>query len=96
MTEFEQQIVLAIAGLREGEVVTYGDIAERAGNPKAPRAVGRLLSNSELELPWWRVIRSDGSLLQSHLKTQIELLSEEGVLVQRGKVVSAPLGRWSE
>lgn len=96
MTEFEQQIILAIAALREGEVVTYGEIAERAGNAKAPRAVGRVLSSSDRDLPWWRVLRSDGTLLKSHLKTQTELLSEEGVVVRRGKVISAPYGRWSK
>ncbi|MFK7736528.1 MAG: MGMT family protein [Pirellulaceae bacterium] len=96
MTELEQQIVMAIASLKSGEVVTYGEIARRAGNPKAPRAVGRLLSKADLDLPWWRVIRSDRTLLSGQSLRQTKLLEQEGVKVAKGRVIQSPLGCFSD
>ncbi len=96
MTEWEKRVTLAIAGLQPGEVVSYGDVAHRAGKPRAARSVGRILATTPYELPWWRVIRADGSLLQAHRKQQTELLAREGVQVEAGRVSSAPLGRFAE
>ena len=39
-----------------GYVTTYGDLS-----PGAPRHAGRVLSQARVEVPWWRVVRSDGS-----------------------------------
>ncbi|HEY1688869.1 MAG TPA: MGMT family protein [Solirubrobacteraceae bacterium] len=39
-----------------GCVTTYGDLC-----PGAPRHAGHLLSQAPEGIPWWRVIRSDGS-----------------------------------
>ncbi|WP_247826636.1 MGMT family protein [Arthrobacter antioxidans] len=54
------EAVLAVAGLiPAGKVLTYGDIAElldRGG----PRQVGRALSRSTGDVPWWRVLRAGG------------------------------------
>ncbi|MFB6225627.1 MAG: MGMT family protein, partial [Candidatus Paceibacteria bacterium] len=46
-----------------GETLTYKQVAERAGNPKAAQAVGQLMKrNTRTDVPCHRVIRSDGSL----------------------------------
>lgn len=50
-----------IAAIPEGTVVSYGEVAVRAGHPGAARAAGRVLATSR-GLPWWRVVRSDGHL----------------------------------
>ena len=42
--ERDERILDVIRSLREGEVVTYGDIAADAGYPKLSRLVGRLLA----------------------------------------------------
>ena len=47
MNERDQRIVDVIRSLREGEVVTYGDIAEDAGYPKLSRLVGRILATTD-------------------------------------------------
>ena len=39
-----------------GYVTTYGDLA-----PGAPRHAGRVLSQMPADIPWWRVVRSDGT-----------------------------------
>jgi len=43
-----------------GYVTTYGDLS-----PGAPRLAGRVLSQlpeGDRKVPWWRVVRSDGTL----------------------------------
>lgn len=81
--------------LAEGEVVSYGDIAAVAGRPGAPRAVGRILALRGAELPWWRVVYSDGRLSSANPGEQLARLLAEGVLVHDYRVVAAPLGRFA-
>lgn len=43
--------------------MTYSEVATRAGNPKAARAVARVMSaNYDPTVPCHRVIRADGSM----------------------------------
>ena len=94
MTELEQRIVAVLVALGEGEVVSYGDVAHDAGFPGRARAVGSLLAATDLDLPWWRVVRSDGRLATDPAHGQAALLREEGVTVRNGRVVNAPIGRF--
>ncbi len=45
-----------------GQIITYGQLAKKAGRPKASRAVGSALAKNPLPLiiPCHRIIRSDG------------------------------------
>jgi len=95
-TPLEQALTIAVASLREGEVVSFGDIAERAGRPDAPRAAGRLLSKSMTSLPWWRVVYASGKVAPCNPVLQAERLREEGVEVKNGRVIQAPLGRFAK
>ena len=94
VTELEQRIVDVIVALGEGEVVSYGDVADDAGFPGRSRAVGSLLAGTDLDLPWWRVVRSDGRLATDPAAGQAALLRAEGVTVRDGRVVDAPIGRF--
>ena len=58
---------------------TYGDI-----DPRAPRFVGLVLSETTEDLPWHRVVRADGSLPKG--APQRELLLREGVVMRGGRV----------
>lgn len=91
----ERQILDVIRSLREGEVVSYGDIAEDAGHPRQSRLVGRILATTGEELPWWRVVNSVGRLVPGNEREQTALLREEGVTVQDGRVRRARYGRFS-
>lgn len=45
-----------------GRALTYGDVAELLG-AGGPRQVGAAMAASTgLDLPWWRIVRADGSL----------------------------------
>jgi methylated-DNA-protein-cysteine methyltransferase-like protein len=95
--ERDERILGVVRMLDEGEVTTYGDIAETAGHPKRSRLVGRLLAGSDPddELPWWRVVNAAGRLVPGHEREQAALLRAEGVTVRDGRVVAAPIGRFS-
>ena len=95
MNERDRRIIDVIRALRDGEVVTYGDIAEDAGYPKMSRLVGRILATTDEELPWWRVVNSVGRLVPGHEREQAAQLRSEGVKVADGKVRTARYGRFS-
>ena len=94
MNERDQRIIDVIRSLREGEVVTYGDVADVAGYPKMSRLVGRLLAITDDDLPWWRVVNAAGRLVPGNEREQSALLKGEGVIVVDGHVRNAPTGRF--
>jgi len=93
----DRRIIDVVRSLREGEVVTYGDIADDAGHPGRSRLVGRLLAASDDadDLPWWRVVNAAGRLVPGHETEQAERLRSEGVEVRDGRVRRALYGRFS-
>lgn len=94
MIERDQRILDVIRSLGDGEVVTYGDIAEVAGYPRQSRLVGRLLAIADDDLPWWRVVNSVGRLVPGNEREQAALLKAEDVTVRDGRVRVAPIGRF--
>ncbi|MEA2498475.1 MAG: methylated-DNA-protein-cysteine methyltransferase related protein [Actinomycetota bacterium] len=84
--DFETRVKKVLGRLQPGEIATYGEIAEEAGYPRAARAVGTLLANDSEGLPWWRVVRADGSLAARHRDEQVRLLRSEGVRVVSNRV----------
>ncbi|HYI46430.1 MAG TPA: MGMT family protein [Actinomycetota bacterium] len=85
--DFEGRVKRVLKGLRPGELATYGEIAEEAGSPHAARAVGNLLSKSGEDLPWWRVVRADGSLAARHRNEQVQRLESEGIRIKDGRAI---------
>ena len=63
-----------------GFVRTYGDVS-----PGAPRFAGSVLFECEVpDLPWWRVVRADGSLAKG--ARQRKCLQAEGVPFRGARV----------
>ena len=92
--ERERRILDVLMALREGEVTTYGDVAEVAGYPKQSRLVGRILATTDLDVPWWRVVNASGRIVSGHPGEQRALLRSESVIVDGDRVRHAPLGRF--
>ena len=46
--------------------MTYGQIAYLCGHPRAARIVGGVAHYGDLELPWQRVVKKDGSLAEGY------------------------------
>jgi len=84
LSEFEVSVLLEVATLRPGEVVSYAEIARRIGRPSAARAVGNALAKNPFPIiiPCHRVIRSDGRLGgysgRGGMERKRELLAREG------------------
>ncbi len=54
----EEEVLRRVREIPLGFVRTYGDVS-----PGAPRFAGTVLFEvDEPDLPWWRVVRADGSL----------------------------------
>ena len=90
---FEDRVDSVLRRLRPGEVVTYGEVAQEAGNPGAARAVGRLLATVDADWPWWRVVTSQGRLVPGHEVEHARRLRAEGVEIRNGKVVLSRASR---
>jgi alkylated DNA nucleotide flippase Atl1 len=80
MDKGSHQVMLdRIRAIPEGFVRTYGDLS-----PGAPRLTGTVLRMSDAQVPWWRVVRADGSLAKG--ARQRERLQAEGVPFRGDKV----------
>lgn len=82
LSPFHKQVNAIVAKIPKGTVLTYGEVAKRAGNPKAARAVGMFMSqNYDPKIPCHRVIRSDGGLSgynRGGIKAKAKILKKEG------------------
>jgi len=58
MTPRAERVRARVRAVPEGFVTSYGDL-----DPGAPRFAGAVLASSDdPDLPWWRIVRADGSL----------------------------------
>lgn len=73
------EILARVRRIPPGYVRTYGDIS-----PGAPRYAGTALRHAPEDVPWWRVVRADGSLAKG--ERQAARLREEGILVRNDRV----------
>ncbi len=85
---FRQKVFALVRAIPKGSVLTYAEVARRAGNPRASRAVGNILStNYDPKIPCHRVIRSDGGMggYNRGVKNKRALLIKEGALTEKKK-----------
>lgn len=59
--EYVEAVLVVVEQIPTGRVCTYGAIADHVGSG-GPRKVGRVMSHFGGSVPWWRVVRADGSL----------------------------------
>jgi alkylated DNA nucleotide flippase Atl1 len=74
---YDEQVLGVVALIPAGKVMSYGDIAEYLG-AGGPRQVGRVMSRNEADVPWWRVLHTDGTPPQGHVTEALELLRADG------------------
>ena len=83
--EFHARVREVLLRLRPGEVVTYGEVAEEAGSPRAAQSVGNFLARNG-DHHWWRVVTVSGRLAPGKEEEQARRLREEGVRVEGTRV----------
>lgn len=91
-TEFAERVLDLVEKIPPGRVMAYGDIAEYLGEG-GPRQVGRVMALWGGAVPWWRVIRSDGSLPACHARSARPHYLAEGTPL-RGERVDMRRARW--
>ena len=83
-SKFADRVRAIVAKIPEGKVMTYGEVARKAGKPTASRAVGYWMSkNFDPKIPCHRVVRSDGKVGNYNRggpQKKLALLKKEGAL----------------
>ncbi|MFF3324744.1 MGMT family protein [Streptomyces sp. NPDC002889] len=75
--EYAERVLDVAELIPPGRVMTYGDVAEWLGEG-GPRQVGRAMALYGGAVPWWRVVRADGTLLPGHELDALQRYRAEG------------------
>lgn len=82
---FKEKVLDVVRKIPKGKVLTYKEVAKKAGNEKAARVVGNLMkANYDKTVPCHRVIRSDGKIgdyNRGGSTKKLQILRQEGALV---------------
>lgn len=81
MEPFTKRAVAIMKTIPSGKVMTYGQVAEIAGNKRGARQIVRILHSmsKKHEIPWHRIINAKG---------EIGLKDEEGNFTQKEKLMN--------
>ena len=77
-----ERIRNTVARVPSGCVASYGDIAALADAP-SPRIVGWVLKEDGGDLPWHRIVRTDGTVAKPR---QLPMLRDEGLEIPGDKI----------
>lgn len=81
---FKDRVFAVVRDIPKGSVLTYKQVATKAGSPRAFRAVGNILNmNYDPAIPCHRVIRSDGKTggYNRGRASKVKILREEGAII---------------
>lgn len=98
MGSFRQRVLAVVRRIPPGRVATYGDVAERAGRPRAARAVGNIMRHChDPGTPCHRVVAAGGALggYGGNLQLKRELLRAEGLEVGIARIRGFRDVRWA-
>lgn len=87
---FKHQVLKTVSQIPRGRVMSYKQVAERSGSPRAWRSVGNILNrNQDPKIPCHRVIKSDGTIggYRRGVKEKARRLQQEGVLIKKGRFI---------
>ena len=84
MNDAEERVREIANQVPAGEVISYGQIGRIAG--LSPRMVGRIVARISESIPWWRVVRADGTPPACHGGIAGALLEQEHIPFRNGKI----------
>ncbi len=84
---YVEAVLSVVEQVPPGRATTYGVIADAVGRG-GPRQVGQVMSLYGAPVPWWRVVRADGSLPASHQREALAHYREEATPL-RGDITDA-------
>ena len=82
MSYFSEKIYQVVKSIPKGSVLTYKQVAKKAGFPRAWRAVGNVLNkNKDARIPCHRVVCSNGEAggYNQGQREKIRKLKKEGI-----------------
>jgi len=91
--EYVERVLEYVERVPRGRVTTYGAIADAVGG--GPRQVGSVMSRHGGPVPWWRVVRADGSLPPSHEVEARQAYLEEGTPLRPSGSVDIVRAFWA-
>jgi alkylated DNA nucleotide flippase Atl1 len=74
---YVERVLALVEQVPPGRATTYGLIAAAVGRG-GPRGVGRVMALYGASVPWWRVVRANGGLPDSHQRAGLGHYREEG------------------
>jgi alkylated DNA nucleotide flippase Atl1 len=83
---YVEAVLQVVEQIPPGRVASYGDVAEAVGRG-GPRQVGQVMALHGGAVPWWRVVRADGSPARGHERQALELLRSEGTPLRGPRVL---------
>ena len=93
---FTEQVLMLVESIPPGRVLTYGLVADRIGRG-GPRQVGQVMARDGGGVPWWRVVRTDGSLPHSLVTEALDRYAEEDTpLNDDGRTVDLECAVWRD
>lgn len=81
--DYAEAVLDLVERIPTGRVMPYGDIAEYLGRG-GPRQVGAAMAAWGGGVPWWRVVRADGSPPSGHEVRALEHYAAEGTPLRPG------------
>jgi O-6-methylguanine DNA methyltransferase len=98
--DFSRKVLEVVGQIPEGKVMTYSQVADKAGSPRAYRAVGSILNKNFRRRDWQlpleefdpvpchRVIRSDGFIggFAGGSEEKEKILAKEGHVVENHRI----------
>ncbi|MDV6377260.1 MGMT family protein [Sporosarcina sp. GW1-11] len=101
MQTFTEKAVAIIRQIPAGHVMTYGQVASEAGNPRGARQVVRVLHSmsKKYDLPWHRIINAQGGIstpdnAEAKGDTQRQRLESEGIQFDDKGKIPLDIYRW--
>ena len=91
--EYVEAVLRVVEQVPRGRVTTYGGIAEVVG-VGGPRQVGRVMATYGGPVPWWRVVRADGSLPECHERSARTYYTDEATPMRPSGRIDMPRALW--
>lgn len=91
--EYVEAVLTVVEQIPSGRVMSYGAIAETVG-VGGPRQVGRVMAVYGGSVPWWRVVRADGSLPECHQRSARGHYLEEATPLRPSGLIDMRAAMW--
>ena len=91
--DYVEEVLAIVEAIPRGRVTTYGTIAEAVGRYGA-RRVGNVMAGHGAAVPWWRVVRADGSLPPSHEENARPHYLDEGTPLKASGAIDMREAFW--